>query len=205
MRNKVLLTVAALVCLAIVGCDGGNGGDSGDTTPPPVPITGGTRDDGCLIDAWQLPKSGFGYYHYAGTDEPGTDNWGTKELIDLIENVGFDWYLLHSEGPRIGILDMSLQYGGPFPPHETHQNGLDVDVRYVRKDDVEAPITINDPQYDRDRSGVLISLFLDYGAEFIFTSDTELAQLDPQIKFVPQHENHFHVRLPQPYPIVPCP
>lgn len=203
IRSKSILFVLILILLIMGGCDGedddGGGGDNGGNNPD-YPIAGGTYTDGCLINGRQLIDEGAGYYHYLGEDDPGTDNWGTNELLDFIKDVGRNWGLLRT---RIGILDLSLRKGGPFPPHTAHQNGLDVDVRYVRIDLESLPVTIYSEDYDQDLSRELIKAFLDSGASVIFSSDNGLLDISG-VSFVPQHDDHFHVRLPYPGPIVQC-
>lgn len=67
-------------------------------------------------------------------------------MISLIATVGAQWYQNHPT-PRIGVGDISLQNGGQFLPHSEHQNGLDVDIRYVGKEtspgvNYEGPINL---------------------------------------------------------------
>ncbi len=209
--KKLFTTVSILliyIALCFCGC-GGDGENGNDENGGGLPVAGGVYNDGCLIDGWQLPDSGVGYYHALGCDAPGTDNWGTADLIYLIQDVSQEWIIRYSPGVNIGILDMSLQYGGLFQTgcrhHSAHQNGLDVDVRYVRLDNAEDPVNINDPVYDQDSSKKLMELFLEFGAEIIFSSDTVLTQGIDGVNFVPAHEDHFHVRLPHYGDIVPCP
>jgi murein endopeptidase len=204
MRQRLKYAAClALLALVFSNCDDTNGPELD------LPIAGGVYNDGCLIYGRQLPDSGTGYYHFRGCDTEGSDNWGTQELIDLIEKVGKKWLYRYSWPVRIGILDMSRRDGGVFRTgcrqHKSHQNGLDVDVRYVRSDNLEAAVTIHDATYDRARSKQLFRLFLDLGADVIFTSDGELAGSLSGVKHVPEHANHFHVRLPHPGEVVPCP
>ena len=50
---------------------------------------------------------------------------------------------------RIGVGNISRPGGGPFPPHSSHREGVDVDVAPVRADGKELPVTIYDAQYSR--------------------------------------------------------
>ncbi len=62
-------------------------------------------------------------------------------MNQLIADTGDEWYQLHAS-PRINVLDISRQGGGPFLPHGSHQNGLDVDIRYVRNDGQDGPLDL---------------------------------------------------------------
>jgi murein endopeptidase len=127
----------------------------------------GQPNSGSLEGGINLPDEGEGYYHYIGRDPVDRDDWGTLALINMIEGGGRWWQDLGHYSPRIGIGDMSLKEGGPFTnyydptelDHESHQNGLDVDVRYVRKDNLESPLNIKDnaENYDTSRTVIMLS------------------------------------------------
>lgn len=103
-------------------------------------IASGTRSNGQLLNGLNLPDTGFGYIHYLNQDIKDSDDWGTLSMINVIEQVGREFrrkpcqtfYSLADFLPREQPGDMSRQLGGAFSPHVEHQNGLDVDVRYVR-------------------------------------------------------------------------
>ena len=60
----------------------------------------------------------------------------------------------------MGILDLSKQDGGAwYPDHICHQNGCEVDVRYIRNDGQEIPLNIKTDSlhYDIDKTVVLIN------------------------------------------------
>ncbi len=61
---------------------------------------------------------------------------------------------------KFGVGDISKPGGGKFPPHKSHQKGLDVDIRPIRKDCKQKPVRVDDEQYDRSRTVLLILLFL---------------------------------------------
>jgi murein endopeptidase len=101
---------------------------------------------------------------------------------------------------------LSLQAGGHFVPHAAHQNGLEVDVRYVRRDGHVAPLDIRQSpsDYDALTTQTLMQSFLrrcDVSTVFAdlpslsFTNE----ELDrPVLVQAPGHSNHFHVRLRPP-------
>ena len=83
--------------------------------------------------------------------------------------------------------------GGPKPPdHQSHRNGLQVDIRPLRKDGVEAAVTWMDSQYDEAATAKLIALFR------VFAPVVCVYFNGPDIPFdkpLPHHDNHFHVQL----------
>ena len=88
-----------------------------------------------------LPESGVGFRTYR-REEGGADEVGLPETIDFLVRLGEDWSQ-HSEVPfQIG--DISRAGGGPFPPHEAHQNGTEADMRPFRKDGAMEPTNINE-------------------------------------------------------------
>ena len=70
--------------------------------------------------------------------------WGTDRLIRTILTVIHEYRTEHDSAQRVGIMDLSRPHGGRFGRnygglgHASHQNGLDADILYPRKDGTEA-------------------------------------------------------------------
>jgi Penicillin-insensitive murein endopeptidase len=97
---------------------------------------------------------------------------------------------------RIGIGDLSRRQGGYFgPKHATHQNGLDVDVYYPRRDHRERPPR-RVSQIDLRLAQDLVDRFLAVGADVIYVGPNTPLTGPPGI-VVPlwNHDNHLHVRI----------
>jgi len=181
----------------------------------------GTYDNGWLWNSIRLPNEGIGYRHFIGpASELGKDNWGILKMIQLIEAVGREWNQSHKEGPRISIGDISPQYGGGGLGHASHQNGKDVDVRYILNNGTEGPMDFCNPPtclataqtaYDQSLAQELVNLFIKFGANQIFVDQlsgingTGVTQQDgscgtynPQTTkcTLREHSHHFHVRIP---------
>lgn len=161
-------------------------------------IARGTPTSGTLHNGLRIANQGTGYQYWWGGDLPDSDNWGTLELIDLVERVARKWYSLGHPN-HVTSMDMSRQSGGYFggnPPHTSHQNGLDVDIRYIRSDNSSDGVLITDTQrYSRQRTQELINLFLGTGrVAQILSADTQLQG----ITYDADHTNHFHVRIYDP-------
>ncbi len=158
----------------------------------------GNVSSGTLTNGLRIANSGTGFQYWWGGDTPDSDNWGTLELINLVEKVAREWRRLYPDYPLITSMDMSRQSGGYFggnPPHTSHQNGLDVDVRYIRKDGYSSGVTTNSSNYSRTRTQELINLFFKFGNIIvIYSADTELQG----ITYEADHNDHFHVRIADP-------
>ena len=82
--------------------------------------------------------------------------------------------------------------------HVSHQNGLDVDVYYPRRDGwLRAPTST--AQIDRRLSQDLLDDFVAAGASMIFVGyGTDLRGPRDVVIPYPNHENHMHVRFRNP-------
>jgi protein MpaA len=104
---------------------------------------------------------------------------------------------------RVGIGDLSRRNGGSFGPrfggigHASHQNGLDVDVYYPRRDRRERPPK-SPRQIDRPLAQSLVDGFVAAGAAKVFVGPhTGLRGPPAVVEALPaHHDNHMHVRLP---------
>lgn len=168
----------------------------------------GERFNGSLVGGISLPDPGTGYYQERGTDTKNTDDWGGLEAaIRLIQTVGNQWFQNHPT-PRIGILDISRPTGGAFAPHAEHQNGLDIDVRYVRNDGQDGPLDLADPNqlqnlYSRSLTIELLNLFAANGSLYriLVSPHSNITSSDvPGVNIVQAsgHDNHIHVSLVDP-------
>lgn len=124
---------------------------------------------GSLYKGMNLPDLWTGYNHFDNCERfvfpvgPDKDDWGTGHLVRLIEGAGRWWVQLQSGSVRMQVGDLSLKEGRYFPgqpqiqgceeDHEYHQQGVDVDIRYVRNDGGDGPINIctDSTHYDRRR------------------------------------------------------
>ena len=109
----------------------------------------------------------------------------------------------HPHAPRVGIGDLSLPGGGDFGPrfggpgHFSHQNGLDVDVYYPRRDRSERPPKVS-AQVDLRLAQELLDLFVAAGAERIFVGlNVDLVGPRGIVAARVHHDNHLHIRIPR--------
>lgn len=138
-----------------------------------------------------LPIPGQGYYRY----QPRHEQYGLPETIRAIQAIGAAWQRANPRGPRIGIGDISLQGGGPFyPPHRSHQTGLDVDIRPMRIDRREHGVTWRSPDYSLGLTQRLVDAIRNNGVlrvQFVFFNDARVRGTREQRG----HDDHLHVRF----------
>lgn len=141
----------------------------------------------------QLPENGVGFV----TNNRGTHGefqFGQQSSIDAAIVVAAAWDGLHAGRP-FSIGQISKKGGGPFPPHKSHQLGVDIDVRPMRTDGQNQPVTINDAEYDRALTTELIDLWWTKApVQAVFFNDPKVIEKELS-QFVTGHGTHFHVRL----------
>jgi hypothetical protein len=92
----------------------------------------------------------------------------------------------------LGIVDMSYEAGGKHPDHSSHRRGIDVDIRPLRKDKKDEPVTISDPQYSRELTKSLVGYaYEDPNVQFILFNDTQI----PRVQYAKNHHHHLHIRF----------
>ena len=160
----------------------------------------GAPSDGRLVRGVMLPAEGPDYFTWDPVlhEVPNRAwrRWGTDRLVRFLLGVIRGYTVAHPGAPRVGIGDLSKPRGGPFGPvHATHQNGLDADVYYPRRDRRERPPKFVS-QIDRRLAQDLLDRFVAAGAQKVFTGP-RLHLRGPKAVVVPlvHHDDHMHVRI----------
>lgn len=127
----------------------------------------------------------------------------TARLIRLMLDVLKAHAKANPGAPRATVGDLSRPEGGDFgrrfgsPDHESHQNGLDVDIYYPRRDGRERQPWRPD-QIDRELSQDLVDRFVAAGARFVFVGpNTGLTGPSHTVQPLANHDDHMHVRIPK--------
>jgi murein endopeptidase len=185
-----------------------------DVVPPPsraVPPPSravGKPWHGRLLHGVRLPESGPGFRSYDAIRHRRPDRewrrWGTQTLVDVVAVVCASYAADHPDAPPVLVADLSRPQGGAFGRrfgglgHASHQNGLDVDVMYPRRD--RRLTGARRPwQVDRVLAQDLVDHFVDAGAQKLFVG-THLGLKGPRriVQAMPFHDDHVHVRIPKP-------
>jgi murein endopeptidase len=160
---------------------------------------------GRLRDGTQLPELGEDFFTwdpiYNQIPNRGSRRWGTDRLIRTIVKVIHEYRTDRDSAARVGIMDLSRRRGGPFGKnfgglgHASHQNGLDADILYPRKDGTEAR-AMKPREVDRTLAQDLVDRFVAAGAVKVFVGP-HLHLKGPKNVVVPliYHDDHLHVRI----------
>jgi murein endopeptidase len=160
---------------------------------------------GRLVDGTQLPELGEDFF----TWDPVLNRipnrpwrrYGTDRLVRTILTVIHEFRTEHDSAQRVGIMDLSRTHGGLFGRnfgglgHASHQNGLDADILYPRKDATERRAR-KPSQVDRTLAQDLVDRFVAAGAVKVFVGP-HLHLKGPKNVVVPliYHDDHLHVRI----------
>jgi len=127
--------------------------------------------------------------------------WGTAKLIATIKRVLASWHLAHPEMPQLLIGDLSRPHGGVFDQrygglgHASHQNGLDADIYYPRRDH-RLLAAYRPDLIDRPLAQDLLDRFVAEGVQFVFVGTrTHLHGPRKVVQVIAHHNDHMHVRI----------
>jgi hypothetical protein len=160
---------------------------------------------GRLKDGTQLPELGEDFFTwdpvYNQIPNRGARRWGTDRLIRTVLTVIHAYRTERDSAQRVGIMDLSRRHGGAFGRnygglgHASHQNGLDADILYPRKDGTEARAD-KPALVDRKLAQDLVDRFVKAGAVKVFVGP-HLHLKGPKNVVVPliYHDDHLHVRI----------
>ena len=181
-------------------------------------VSHGRPQYGRLVNGEQLPK-GPGYIRKAPKRA-----WGTNQTITLLMTIIPKVKKKWRRAPDVVIGDLSRKNGGHFPPHRSHQNGLDADIGYyLHKKRPKDFISATPKTLDVVKTWYLLKAFLDTGAvDYIFVDYSLQKPLYDEarkrgaskrflkehfqyprsrgvtkgtIRHSPSHKNHFHIRF----------
>jgi murein endopeptidase len=160
---------------------------------------------GRLVDGVMLPELGEDFFTWDPIYNriPNRDwrRYGTDRLIRTLLTVLHEYRTERDDAQRVGIMDLSRTHGGTFGRnfgglgHASHQNGLDADILYPRKDATERRAT-KPSQVDRELAQDLVDRFVAAGAVKVFVGP-HLHLKGPKNVVVPliYHDDHLHVRI----------
>lgn len=162
---------------------------------------------------WEKLISGNGYRNSDKANENKHNyehDFGTQFLKAAIKEAGRKfienyWNNLtdqqkqnYNQNPLIHTNDASWESGGDTDDeHETHETGLDVDIKVPKKDGTAGGITWSDSNYDRLCARAIAKAFSSLDSvERIYFNDDDIYQgsnhID-KVEFASGHDNHFHV------------
>jgi hypothetical protein len=165
----------------------------------------GRPNHGRLVRGVELPAAGI---HFVTVDpvtgkgrNPAWRRYGTDRLVRVLLRVAGAYAAAHPDAPRLVVGDLSRPHGGRFGPelggdgHRSHQNGLDADVFYPRRDGLER-VPTRVAQVDRRLAQDLVDRFVRAGAQYVFVGPrTRLRGPSKVVMTLANHDDHLHVRI----------
>ena len=140
-----------------------------------------------------LPESGIGYVTF-NREPGGRDQFGRASTVRAVQHLGELWHDRHPTTP-VAVGDMSRRGGGPFPPHASHTDGRDVDVRPLTNNGRNEPTNVDAANYSHALTRELILLIRqELNPEVIFFNDP-LTIGEGLTRRAAGHGNHLHVRF----------
>jgi peptidoglycan hydrolase-like protein with peptidoglycan-binding domain len=126
----------------------------------------------------------------------GLADWGTAAAIGQVEAAARNVVAL-GHG-RVAIGDIGLEHGGDIAGHESHERGLDVDVRLMRnaKDQCRTGVSYRSSAYDRAATRDLIKAIRATASghvKLIFFNDPVLIR-EGLVRWYTGHDDHLHIR-----------
>jgi Zinc carboxypeptidase/Penicillin-insensitive murein endopeptidase len=194
-RHLLLVVVAAAAL-----CTGVAGAQSGSRSL-------GLPWAGSLVGGVQLAAEGEHFFTWdpvrKRSPNRGWRRYGSERLVGTTLGVLDAYAAANPEAPRVAVGDLSRRGGGDFGArfggigHASHENGLDVDLYYPRRDRRERP-PVAPRQIDRRLAQDLLDRVVAAGAAKVFVGpNTRLRGPPAVVEVLPSyHDNHMHVRLP---------
>nr|WP_314541087.1 hypothetical protein [uncultured Massilia sp.] len=137
----------------------------------------------------QAPEDA-GYYIY-GTPAGGAYQYAHPSMLTVLFWVEREWAA--TEKRKFGVGNISLYNGEKrTEEHRSHINGLQVDIRPLRKDGLQLPVTWKQSEYDEEGTAKLIGIFFSHPlVKVILFNDSRI----PGVRHWDKHDDHFHVGL----------
>lgn len=182
----------------------------------------GFYTDGSLTDAECLPTHGEGFMQlYRDVNHI----FATRPLLNMIVEAASDLNEKYPNRDRLQVEEMSAREGGDIEGHASHENGLDVDIQFFKRDGVEHVPTAQQyyapsmvvggavsPNFDVERNWELMKALHRHGDVQRIFIDTKLkaalcsyarstGDYNSNIKVLrslqhqTNHQDHIHVRL----------
>jgi peptidoglycan hydrolase-like protein with peptidoglycan-binding domain len=124
-------------------------------------------------------------------------NWGTGSAIALLE-AGAAAFAKTGQG-RVAVGDVSLEHGGDIAGHQTHEVGLDVDIRPIRHAENQCSLGTNwrVRSYDRAATRQLVDAIRAAApghVKLIYFNDPVLIG-ERRTTWFSGHDDHLHIRF----------
>jgi peptidoglycan hydrolase-like protein with peptidoglycan-binding domain len=126
----------------------------------------------------------------------GLADWGTAAAIGQLEAAAFK--VVDLGHGRVAVGDVGLEHGGDIPLHQSHERGLDVDVRPMRhaRDQCRWGVNYRWSTYDRAATRDLVKAIRATApghVKLIYFNDPVLIR-EGLTRYLSGHDDHLHIR-----------
>ncbi len=135
-----------------------------------------------------LPASGVGFRTY---NRDGNDQYGTAETIAHIQAIGAKWSEVSNTPMQVG--DISRKNGERLKPHESHQKGIDADIRPFRQDKAMLPVRWDSSTYDRATTIKFLQTVKKLHPHAVILFNDPTAITSGLSKHYKGHDDHIHI------------
>lgn len=147
-----------------------------------------------LISHFERPSFGRWLCDYQAGN--GLADWGTGAAISQIEGAAVP--VVRAGHGRVAVGDIGHEHGGDIAGHESHERGLDVDVRPMRRDENQCGWGVNfrSSAYDRAATRDLIKAIRAAApghVKLVYFNDPVLIR-EGLSRYHAGHDDHVHVR-----------
>lgn len=182
-------------------------GDAVDTsTRGPASRAVGRSHDGRLLNGVMLPDEGRDLVSWDPIlhRRPNREwrRFATQRLLAVIRRALREYRRANPGAPRVLIGDLSLPRGGPFGRqygglgHASHQNGLDVDILYPRRDGRQREPWKVSLVHRRLTQELVDAFVAQPEVRFAFVGFDVGVEGPPRVvQQIPLHNDHVHIRI----------
>lgn len=136
-----------------------------------------------------IPVSGVGFKTNNRTDN---SHFATQTTHDLLIKIAGLWHELHPDNP-ISIGQISHKGGGEFKPHKQHRDGIEADMRPLRKDGQDHPTDFTKAEYSRELTREFVKLLKSNATMHrVFFNDPKLLA-ESLTQHADGHGDHLHL------------
>ena len=172
---------------------------------PPSRALGRPFDRGRLVNGVPFPPTGLDHFTWDPVLKQSPNRvWrrhATDRTVNRVLVTLAAFRTAYPDSPPVGVGDLSRPRGGEFGRrfgglgHRSHQNGLDVDVYYPRRDRLQkSPRT--PAEVDRRLAQGLVNAFVRAGATDVFVGpNLRLRGPKGVVQKLVHHDDHLHARF----------
>lgn len=147
-----------------------------------------------LLAHLELPVWGRSLCDYSVGN--GKANWGTSATIGQLQAAAVK--VAQAGHGRVALGDIGYEHGGDIAGHQSHEQGLDVDVRPMRraKDQCTWGVNYRWSTYDRAATRALVKAIRATApghVKLIYFNDPVLIR-EGLVRRYPGHDDHLHIR-----------